>query len=74
VAAETVAVAVTAGDTLQEWWYTGEINGSDAANAGIIAIRVLFFSGTPPARTGTPLRAALRDLAHPAALAHQPSR
>jgi hypothetical protein len=55
-AAETVAVSVTAGETLQEWCQSGGFNGSDAANAGITAIRVLFFTGTPPARHGTPSR------------------
>jgi hypothetical protein len=48
-AAETLAVSVTAGDTLQEWCYTNGTNGSHAYNAGITAIRVLSSSGTPGA-------------------------
>lgn len=48
-ATETVAASVSAGDTLQEWCYTGGANGSDAYNAGINAIRVLSSSGTTPA-------------------------
>ena len=48
-AAETLAVSVTAGDTLQEWCGTDSTNGSVAYNAGITAIRVLSSSGTTPA-------------------------
>jgi len=73
-AAETTAIAVTAGDTLQEWCQSGGFNGSDAANAGITAIRVLFFSGTPPALTGTSRKGSQRGLALPTAHAHQPRR
>jgi hypothetical protein len=39
--AETAAVTVTAGDSLQELCFTGSTNGSFADDAGIIAIRVL---------------------------------
>jgi hypothetical protein len=46
---ETAAVSVAAGDALQEWCYIfGNASGSFAYNAGIIAIRVLSSSGTPP--------------------------
>ncbi len=57
-AAETAGAAVIAGDTLQEWCRTtaGSIGSCYAYNAGITAIRVLFFSGTPPAHTGTPIK------------------
>ncbi len=48
-AAETLAVAVKAGDSLQEWCYAGGSNGSVVINAGITAIRILSSSGTPPA-------------------------
>jgi hypothetical protein len=48
-AAETVAVSVTAGDTLQEWCLTGGTHGTVAYNAGITAVRVLSSSGTTPA-------------------------
>lgn len=47
--ASTAAVNVNAGDTLQEWCYSGGNNGSVAYNAGITAIRVLSSSGTAPA-------------------------
>jgi hypothetical protein len=39
--AETAAVRVNAGDTIQEVCYTLAANGSNAYSAGIIAIRVL---------------------------------
>ncbi|HEY7430124.1 MAG TPA: hypothetical protein VH641_05250 [Streptosporangiaceae bacterium] len=55
-AAATAAVSVAAGDTLQEWCSTGGTHGSEAYNAGITAIRVLFFAGTAPAHTGTRTR------------------
>jgi hypothetical protein len=51
-AAETAAVSVSAGDTLQEWCGTDLGSGNDGSeiyNAGITAIRVIFFTGTPPA-------------------------
>jgi hypothetical protein len=48
-AAETAAVSMSAGDTLQEWCGTDGHNGSEIYNAGITAIRVIFFTGTPPA-------------------------
>jgi hypothetical protein len=48
-AAETVAANVNSGDTLQEWCYAENNNGSFAYNAGINAIRVLSSSGTAPA-------------------------
>ena len=52
-AAETVAVSVTAGDSLQEWCGSTVTNGSaGAAYAGITAIRILSSSGTTPAATG----------------------
>jgi hypothetical protein len=73
-AAETAAIAVTGGDTIQEWCETNGFNGSTAGDAGITAIRVLFFSGTPGARTGVTRAAALRSLAHPAAGTHQSPR
>jgi len=63
--AETAAVKVTTDDTLQEWCETGGNNGSFANNAAITAIRIAFSLGTPPARTGTPVKTALRYLAHP---------
>ncbi len=40
-AAESVAVPVTAGDTLEEICFTNGNNGSFAYDAGITAIRVL---------------------------------
>lgn len=48
-AAETLAVTMKAGDSLQEWCYSGGSNGSAVINAGITAIRILSSSGTPPA-------------------------
>ena len=48
-AAETLAVRVKAGDSLQEWCYSGGSNGSAVINAAITAIRVVSSSGTPPA-------------------------
>jgi hypothetical protein len=48
-AAETAAVKVNAGDTLQEWCETGGTGGSVAYNAAITAVRVLSSSGTAPA-------------------------
>ncbi len=48
-AAETLAVAVKAGDSLQEWCYSGGSNGSVVINAAITAIRIQTSSGTPPA-------------------------
>jgi hypothetical protein len=48
-AAETLAVKVKAGDSLQEWCYAGGSNGSAVINAAITAIRILSSSGTPPA-------------------------
>ncbi len=49
-AAETTAVNVTAGDTLQEWCFAASDNGSDAYDAGITAIRVLSSSAGAEAR------------------------
>lgn len=52
-AAETVAVSVTAGDTLQESCATNDSTpGSVSLYAGITAIRILSSSGTTPAMTG----------------------
>ena len=52
-AAETVAVSVTAGDTLQEWCETGDQSGTPTSlYAGITAIRILSSSGTSPATAG----------------------
>jgi hypothetical protein len=52
-AAETVAVAITAGDTIKEECGTrGTAGGSVTYNAGITAIRILSSHGTAPARTG----------------------
>jgi hypothetical protein len=48
-AAETLAVSVNAGDTLQEWCYTDGSNGSFVYNAGITANRILSSSGTSAA-------------------------
>ncbi len=48
-AAETIAVTVKAGDSLQEWCYAGGSNGSAAINAAITAIRILSSKGTHPA-------------------------
>jgi hypothetical protein len=50
-AAETTAVAVTAGDDLEEWCGTDSpgLSGSYVFNAGITAIRVRSSSGTPAA-------------------------
>jgi hypothetical protein len=52
-AAETLAVSVAAGDTLQEWCTvdTGNEGSGDASDAGITAIRILSSSGTTPATT-----------------------
>jgi hypothetical protein len=47
--AETAAVSVAAGDTVQEWCKTRDFNGSTTLDTGIIAIRILSSSGTPPA-------------------------
>jgi hypothetical protein len=73
-AAETIAVSVTAGDTLQEWCQSGGFNGSEVADGGITAIRVLFFSGTPPASTGTPHKAIRRHLPAPQRAHTSPAR
>lgn len=53
-AAETVAAFVAAHDTLQEWCegITGGAGQATAYDAGIIAIRILLSSGTPPAAVG----------------------
>src|SRR5262249_26428799 len=48
-AAETVAMSISSGDTVQEWCYAGGSNGSIAYNTGITAIRVFSSSGTTPA-------------------------
>lgn len=48
-AAETIAVTVKAGDSLQQWCYAGGSNGSAAINAAITAIRILSSKGTHPA-------------------------
>jgi hypothetical protein len=48
-AAGTAVVAIKAGDVLEELCQTNGINGSQAFDAGIIAIRVLSSHGTPPA-------------------------
>jgi hypothetical protein len=48
-AAETIAVHVNAGDTLQEWCYSDGTNGSIVYDAGITATRVLSSSGTAAA-------------------------
>lgn len=60
-AAETTAVAVSSGDTLGELCAIAGANnsGSVAYDAGIIAIRILSSSGTPPARAGRPIGATL---------------
>jgi hypothetical protein len=61
-AAETAAVSIVSGDTLQEWCYSGGTNGSFAYDTGITAIRVLSSSGTAPAsgvRSGVPAPGAL---------------
>jgi hypothetical protein len=50
--AETVALHVNSGDTLQERCSTAGNNGSFVYNAGITAIRVLSSSGTAPAIHG----------------------
>jgi hypothetical protein len=54
-AAETVAVSVTAGDTLQEWCLVDTVSegSGSASDAGITAIRILSSSGTTPATTRT---------------------
>jgi hypothetical protein len=53
-AAETVAVAVPAKDTVQEWCTVqGSNNASVLQLAGITAIRVLSASGTKPASAGS---------------------
>jgi hypothetical protein len=52
--AETAAVSVKSGDTLQEHCAAGGNNGSVAVDAGITAIRIRSSEGTPPARTGVP--------------------
>jgi hypothetical protein len=57
-AAETAAVAITAGDFLEEGCYVGASNGSVLYNAGITAARVLASYGTSPARAGRPMNAA----------------
>jgi hypothetical protein len=57
-AAETAAVQVNAGDTLQEWCESGGTGGSFAYNAAITAIRVLSSSGTTPAVAGRSKAAA----------------
>jgi hypothetical protein len=71
--AETAVVSVGAGDTLEEWCDSSD-PAADAYNAAITAIRVLFFAGTPPARTGVPRTTVLRGLAHPRAHGSQPGR
>jgi hypothetical protein len=48
-AAESIAMSISSGDTVQEWCYAGGSNGSVAYNSGITAIRVLSSSGTTPA-------------------------
>jgi hypothetical protein len=54
-AAETVAVSVAAGDTLEEWCTVRTDGGPGSAyDAGITAIRILSSSGTTPATTGAP--------------------
>lgn len=57
-AAETAAVQVNAGDTLQEWCESGGTGGSVAYDAAITAIRVLSSSGTSPALNGRAKAAA----------------
>jgi hypothetical protein len=52
-ASEVAFIAVDAGDTLQEYCSVGGTNGSSVLNAGIIGVRVIFFSGTEPVHDGT---------------------
>jgi len=73
-AAETDAISVNAGDTLQEWCFTGGSSGSFTLNSGITAIRVMSSSGGTPARAGSPVRKVLRDLVRAEAGARQSSR
>ena len=61
--AETVAVQVNAGDSVQEWCAADGSN-STIQDAGITAIRILNSSGTPPAITGKPIKATAPRLAH----------
>jgi hypothetical protein len=58
--AETAAVSVKSGDTLQEHCATSGSNGSVAIDAGITAIRVRSSRGTPPALGGVPVSEILR--------------
>jgi hypothetical protein len=53
-AAETVALAITAGDTIKEKCGTKGTNGSVAYNAGITAIRILSSRNGAPARGRRP--------------------
>lgn len=61
-AAETVAVTLTAGDSVQEWCAAGGDNGSTAINAGITAIKI---------QARHPLPGAARRPGKPAALPWQ---
>jgi hypothetical protein len=62
-AAETAAVQVNGGDTLQEQCQSGGSTGSFAYNAGITAIRVLSSSGTAPAIHGRSAASPLHGVA-----------
>ena len=48
----TAFVAANAGDTIEELCYGDGPVASYVESAGIIAIRVLFFTGTPPVAVG----------------------
>jgi hypothetical protein len=66
--AETAAVSIRSGDTLQEHCATSGNNGSVAIDAGITAIRVRSSRGTPPALAGVPVGEILRLLSRRAGL------
>jgi hypothetical protein len=63
--AETAAVSVKSGDTLQEHCATAGSHGSVAINAGITAIRIRSSRGTPPALGGVPVSEILPRRAGP---------
>jgi hypothetical protein len=62
-AAESAAVSMSAGDSLQEQCQTGGNNGSIVIDSGILATRVLASSGTPAASTSHLSRHLLPSLA-----------